>query len=332
MKRTALIITFIAGLFTSPLSMADNKIITIHNKGLYPEGIGYDPQTKHFYVSSVARGEIWQVDQNGKSVLFAKNDKFASTIGLHIDDKNDRLLICVSDPGVGEKSSKATIGKLAGLAVYDLNTKKEIAFYNLASTNDKKGHFANDVSIDEKGNSYITDSFSPIIYKVNKQGKISILANYPELQVKQGKFGLNGIVYHPDGFLIVAHYDSGKLYKIDLDNPSNIKEILLKKQTKSWKPTGLDGLLLLKNETLIAVNNDSSGRKNGNFILRLTSHDNWDSASVNGVMPSSNTFPTTLTNSGDKVFVLHAKLHALFSKQPAEKTFEIEQVSFTKVD
>lgn len=330
MKKITLLFSLMAGLILSSALFANEKII-ISNEGLYPEGVSYDPREKLFYVSSVARGEVWRVNKKGESELFLKNNRFPSTIGLHVDIARNRLIICVADPGVGKNSQIKSKGRLAGVAIYDLKSKKELAYYNLASKNNNKRLFANDSTTDEKGNIYITDSFSPIIYKIDTHGKIIILANSSKWNVAKGKFGLNGIVYHSDGFLIVSHYSSGKRYKVDVNNSDNIQEIIFNKLSSKWKISGLDGLLLLNNKTLAAVNVDPSGRKNGNIVYNLLSNDNWDSFDVDGVMPTSNTYPTTLTNAGDGLFVLHAKLLELFTgnKSP-ERTFEIERVSFSK--
>lgn len=330
MKNLYFAACLISSLLLTAPAFSENKIL-INNEGLYPEGVSYATQGNRFFVSSVARGEIWEVNKKGESELFAKNDHFPSTIGLEVDEKRNRLLVCVSDPGVGKSSKDATRGKLAGLAVYDLTSKKEIAYYDLVPANDNKGHFANDVTVDDEGSIYVTDSFSPVIYKIDPTGITSILVSNPEWEVAQGKFGLNGIVYHPDGFLIVAHYATGKLYKINLDNPGYFTEIQVVQTSKKWKSSGLDGLLLLNNATLVAVNNDSSGRENGNFVWRLTSNDGWNNARMNSVMATNDTFPTTLTTVDDQVFVIHAKLATLFKgDETPEKTFEIEQVQFSK--
>ena len=332
MKKLYLVTCLLTALSLSAPVLSGSKIL-INNEGLYPEGISYDAQGKRFYVSSVARGEVWKVNQAGEAELFAKDDAFASTIGLKVDEKHNRLLVCVSDPGVGQSSKEATRGKLAGLAVYDLTSKEKIAYYDLAPVDDNKGHFANDVTVDDEGNIYVTDSFSPAIYKIDSTGSIRTLVTNPKWEVAQGKFGLNGIVYHPDRFLIVAHYATGKLYKVDLDNPNEFEEIHMAQTSIKWKATGLDGLLLLDNATLVAVNNDSSGRENGNFVMRLTSKDGWNNASVDRVMATSNTFPTTLTKIDTDIFVMHAKLATLFTgKEAPEKTFAIEQVLFSDVE
>ena len=308
-------------------------MVVIHNEGLYPEGVSYDEQEDFFYISSVARGEVWRVNQKGESELFFRNDDFASTVGIQVDKKGNRLLVCVADPGVGENSKDKSRGKLAGLAIYDLKSKRQLAYYDLPPSTSQSSHFANDVTTDEKGNIYVSDSFSPVIYKIDIQGKVTTFANSRLWDVPSGKFGLNGIVYHSGGYLIVSHYDSGKLYKVDTSHPQNINEIDLIQQNDKWRITGLDGLLLLNNETLVAVNNDPSGSLYGNAVYRLSSNDNWSSASVDAAMPTSNTYPTTLTSTGKDVYVLHAKLLELFTgnKFP-EKTFEIEKVLFSNLN
>lgn len=332
MKKVPPFLSLMTGVFLSTVLFAGDKII-IKNEGLYPEGISFDAQEQVFYVSSVARGEVWKVNLKGESELFIKDDRFASTVGLQVDKKRNRLIVCVADPGVGENSNIKSKGRLAGVAIYDLTSKKELAYYSLAPSNSDKGHLANDISIDGMGNIYITDSFSPIIYKINIHGKASVFANDPKWDVTEGKFGLNGIVYHPDGFLIVSHYDSGKLYKVDVNNPANIKEVTLNQPSKTWNITGLDGLLLLNSKTLIAVNSDPSGGENENVVYRLLSNDSWDSFEINAAMPTSNTYPTTLTSTGDDIFVLHGRLLELFTENKSpEKTFEIEKISFQNLN
>ena len=328
MKNSYYLPGLVLGLVLSTTALASESIL-FNNESLYPEGVSYDAQDKLFYVSSVARGEVWRVSQNGNNELFIKNDKFASTIGLQVDRKRNRLLVCIADPGVGKNTSKETKGKFAGLAIYDLTSKKQLAYYDLLPSDTNSSHFANDVTIDKNGNSYVTDSFSPDIYKVSLTGKITTFASDPRWSVPQGKFGLNGIVYHPDGFLIVSHYDSGKLYKVSIQDKPEVKEIKLA-QKKGWNITGLDGLLLFDHSTLIAVNNDPSGKENGNVVYRLLADEKWDNLVIDGMMPTKNTYPTTLTSKNEKVFVLHAKLLQLFTGNKSPETnYVIEKVSFS---
>ncbi len=329
MKKSHFILSFILGVSLA-LPLAAKQAITINNDSLYPEGVSYDSQNNLFYVSSVSRGEVWKINPSGKGELFVKNNKFASTIGLQVDNKRNRLLVCIADPGVGKNSTGKSKGKTAGLAIYDLTSKKQLAYYNLSSLSTEGGSFANDITIDKQGNSYITDSFSPNIYRVSLSGKISVFAKDQRWLVKKGKFGLNGIVFHPDGFLIVSHYDRGKLFKVDINKPASIEEIKITKNGV-WKVTGLDGLLLSENDTLIAVNNDPTGHKNGNVVYKFHANKKWNTLDIVGVMPTSNSYPTTLTSNKNDIFVLHAKLLELFTgnKKP-EKSFEIEKVHFSE--
>lgn len=328
MKNTTRLLNLATGFVLSSAVIASD-VIVIENEGLYPEGISYDEQENLFYVSSVGRGEIWRVDQQGKAELFVGHSDFASTIGLQVDSKNHRLLVCVADPGLSEQSQSENVGKIAGLAVFDLPSGKQLAYHDLGAVAGAGGHFANDVTVDGQGNIYVTDSFSPVIYRIADNGSIDVIAQYPQLQVSPGQFGLNGIVHHSDGFLIVAHHASGKLYRIDIDNPVRATEISRSGTSEEWQITGLDGLLLVDNTTLAAVNNDSTGRHHGNVVYQLVSDDGWLSYRVAAAMPTTNTFPTTLTRVGGDLFVLHSQLPVLFSgKSSPAKAFDIEKVLF----
>lgn len=91
-------------------------------------------------------------------------------------------------------------------------------FYNLINAG-KEISFADDVAFDAQGNSYVTDAKGSKIWKVDVNGKLVSIIKSP-LFTPPGWFinlvSLNGIVYHPSGFLIVIHTFSGLLYKIDL--------------------------------------------------------------------------------------------------------------------
>lgn len=51
--------------------------------------------------------------------------------------------------------------------------------------------------------------------------------------------GFNGIDYHPDGFLVVAHYSTNKMYRVPLADPSTIAEINLP-QGMVIEPDGIE--------------------------------------------------------------------------------------------
>ena len=91
--------------------------------------------------------------------------------------------------------------------------------------------FADDVAVDAEGNAYVTDAKGNKIWKVGVEGKlISIIRNplFTSKEWYKNLVGLNGIVYHPDGFLIVIHTFSGNLFKIDLTKGEEVKIIKVK--------------------------------------------------------------------------------------------------------
>jgi sugar lactone lactonase YvrE len=109
--------------------------------------------------------------------------------------------------------------------------------------------FANDVAVDGQGNAYVTDTASARIWKVTPDGSQSfLLTDSPLLQAPSLSAALptlNGIVYHPDGYLLVGHSSGGALYKVSLDGAS----------IRSVKLTGsiamVDGMALLSSEKLV---------------------------------------------------------------------------------
>lgn len=291
--------------------------ITITESSLFPEGVEYDRQGHRFLVSSLTRGTIGAVDDHGNYEAFIEDEDFGATIGIEIDEARQRLLVCVSDP--------STAG-LAALGSYDLRTGERQFFTDLiAVAGDDAPHFANDVAVDRHGNAYVTDSFSPIIYKVDPHGEASIFLQDSTFQASPGAFGLNGVVYLPDGSLIAGFSQTATLYKIPLDNPKHFAAIT----TEEGAVTSPDGLYLSDNDkTLIVVNNDGGG-ENGK-VVALRSKDHWESAYARGSFATGPVFPTTAAQRGKSFYVLYAHLNELFSGDPSRDTFEIVRVDFNE--
>lgn len=84
------------------------------------------------------------------------------------------------------------------------------------------------MAVDGQGNAYVTDAKDSKIWKVDVNGKLVSTIESP-LFTPPGWYNnlvaLNGIVYHPDGFLVVIHTFSGFLYKIDLTDSGTVTVI-----------------------------------------------------------------------------------------------------------
>jgi len=297
--------------------------VLINDSGFYPEGIVYVSSQKKFYVGSVFKGKIISVDLNGNEQLFAEDTSLVSILGLAVDETNNWLIACNSDPGMGIKTDPTTMGQLAQIIVYDLSTGYKIRTTDLNGLL-AGGHLANDVTVDNGGNIYVTDSFSPVIYKIDASGNASILVNNSDFTPPIGGFGLNGIVFHPDNYLVVGKYDEGKLFKIPLDNPDNITEITLNGVVNT-----VDGLLLTNNHTLVLVSNNLTGAPFNEAVYQLTTSDNWVTGTVSNTFTTPvGTNPTTVTRIEDAVYVNYSFLTSLLSNAPTIDAFTIQKVSF----
>lgn len=286
-------------LLTSHLAFAGADIPFNADK-TYPESAAWSAQENSFFVTSVHRGVIGKVSNAGTYTPFITDKQLIGSVGIKVDSKRNLLWVANSDSGASERSSEATKGKLAALVAYDAHTGRRIASHDLGKLTEG-AHFANDIALDDKSNVYVTDSFAPIIYRVDTKGRASIFATSD--QFKGEGFNLNGIVYHPEGFLLVAKYNSGELFKIAINNPTQIEKVALPESL-----TGTDGLLLRTPNTLIAIQNMGIDR-----TVELVSNDGWKSATLKSVTKSKLPFPTTATQVGDDIYVLNAQLNSLFS-------------------
>lgn len=295
--------------------------IALSVPGLYPEGVDYDTKNKRYFVTSLFTGNVGTVNDAGEYTLFAGDPAIISAIGVYVDEARDRVLVAGSDPGAGKATSPETQLKTAQLAIFDLNTGKKIKLVDLTRLTKGDLHFANDIAVDDEGNIYVTNSKCPYIYRINDMGIAAIFAQDDQFKVDDPKtqFGLNGIVYHPDGYLLTVTMHTSKLYKIPLDDPSNITEVL------DSLPAGPDGLELIDNNQLAVVCNGAAK------VALVKTEDNWESANIASTVDTPSDigiYATTATMRDDALYVLHAKLGALFGGDTSHTEFPIKKVTF----
>lgn len=291
---------------------------------LYPEGIIYSELMGKTYVGSYFKGKIITIDLYGNTSDFVIDPNLVAVVGMAIDEKNNQLWVCNSDAGISLKSDNSTIGQLAEIIAYDLTTGAKLKTIDLSGLY-QGGHFLNDLVLDASGNLYITDSFSPVIYKIDSNDTPSILVSSTSFEVPQGAFGLNGLVYHPDNYLIIGKAFGGVLYKIPLNNPENIEEVTLNTSVNS-----LDGLLLSGN-TLYLVSNNFTGAPFDEAVYRIESSSNWTTAEVTGTFKDLNGFyPTTLTEINNGLFVNYGFFPELIDPTSApNSSFNLQKVRFS---
>ncbi|GAB2766107.1 hypothetical protein [Salinimicrobium soli] len=265
--------------------------IEIVEPALFPEGLDYDKQNNRFLLSSITRGDIGQVI-GGEYSTWVSNPNFVSTLGLHVDQSGKRVLI----------TNTNIDGSLAALAAYDLSG--EFIFYTELHTLIEGGHLANDVTVDNKGNAYVTDSYAGIIYKLTPDGEAGIFLNDPALAPSPGGFGMNGIDYDPRGFLLVSRYENNSLIKVPLDDPESYSEVEIDAEL-----FGPDGIFLRSPNELLVVSNDSAGENSRVQTFRTT--DKWESATLVEEFLTPKKFTTTITLRRNVPYVLVANLEIL---------------------
>lgn len=288
--------------------------ITVPQAALHPEGIQYDEANKRFLVSSRTKGQIGTVKDDSTYVVLADDARLISTIGLNLDAGRNRVLAAVSDAGVNpSRTSPATQRKLAAVAIFNATTGTLTSYTDLGSkAPNYPQHFANDIAVDGQGNAYITDSFAPVIYKLDLQGNATVFLDNPMLSGGTG-FGLNGIVFHPDGYLLVAKANDGSLFKIPLNNPSSFTKVAT---VQGLSLAGADGLLLTDPKTLLLVSGSQS------TVYRLTTTTDWASASEAGRFATGAVSPTTIARRTP------ADAYVLYPYQATSPRFAIVKTAF----
>lgn len=272
-------------------NMPNASSIEIDEPALFPEGIDYDKWGNRFFISSITRGDVGQVI-DGEYSVFATHPEFVSTLGLHVDQSSKRVLITNSDIN----------GSVAALAAYDLSG--ELIFYSDLHILSGGGHFVNDVTVDNRGNAYVTDSYAGILYKVTPAGEAEIFLEDAALAPAPGAFGMNGIVYDPRGFLLVGKADANIILQVPLDQPENWSQVEL--DADLYSP---DGMYLKNPNELLVVSNDFGGENSR--LQTFRTNDKWETATLVDEFLTPNEFITTVTMRKNVPYVMVAHLDIL---------------------
>ncbi|MEQ8671786.1 MAG: SMP-30/gluconolactonase/LRE family protein [Aggregatilineales bacterium] len=284
--------------------------IVVERPTFGPEGIAWDAANGRFLLGSLNEGTVFSVADDGTITPFIESDDFLSTIGIEIDEANGRLLVANSDSSIFFNPSSQGI---AGLGAYDLSTGEELFYTELNALNTAEGaqFFANDVAVDADGNAYVTNSFAPEIYKVDMDGNASVFIR--DERLSSDFFGLNGIVYHPDGYLLAAVAGQAELYKIPVDAPDEIALVAVD------VPFGADGMIFHPDGDLIAVADyfDADAGASVSAVIAVRSDDDWQSATLIDAQDDGGVATTAAIRDG-AVYVINAYLN-----NPAAQQYEI---------
>ncbi|XP_015632867.2 uncharacterized protein [Oryza sativa Japonica Group] len=264
--------------------------------GWFHDGVRWDAEGGRFLVTTMTDGRVVEVPGGGgagagegkveaRVVVADPGAAGRSATGLTLDAPRRRLLVVYTDlaPWFG----------YAAVAAYELGSWRRLFLVRLDRPGDST--LADDVAVDEEGNAYVTDAKGNKIWKVSPDGEpLSVIKNATFFQRPgwiNNFVGLNGIVYHPNGYLLVIHTSGGDLFKV-CPKTGSVHVVKVKGSLK----TG-DGLALLSPTRLVAAG----------LVSRLVeSDDDWETAVVTGryVGPAHRIGSSATVKDGD-VYINH---------------------------
>jgi sugar lactone lactonase YvrE len=235
----------------------DLGVIIIPVDRYFPEGVTV-AQDGTFYVGSMEAGCIFRVPpgaQEAEPFIQAGANGLVSVLGVYADDARATLWACSSDAGNGKLTGSAPVGVKA----FDLKTGQAKGSYDFPG-----GGFANDLTIDDQGNLYVTDSWTPRILRLPAGGsKLEEWINHPQLGVEQ--WSLNGIDFDREsqgmqslcGAIYTVNQRAGQLFRIEINPDGSAGAVTLIHTSQPLRRP--DGLKLIAPHTLATSEGGAGG-------------------------------------------------------------------------
>jgi sugar lactone lactonase YvrE len=292
------------------------SVLAGHAAALHPEGIAYEPSRHAFLVGSVKHGTVSVVAPDGSARTLVDDPRMPSTAGVHVDPVRGRILVTYGDVGVADRTEPNPDLRRAGLGIFDLRTGRAVHVIDLAVG---AAHLANDVAVDATGNAYVTDSASDVIYRVDPAGRPSVFVR--DARFATTTVGVNGIVWHPDGYLLVGKYDTGAVFRINTAGPPRVTEVRLNRPL-----VGVDGIALRGNGTLLAVTNTLSAPTATDAVTVLRLRDGGRSVREVSSTAWPVPFPTTIAVSPFGSYAVSGELNVLLGTGGTTDTFTLRRL------
>lgn len=192
MKKLALFLSFTVILFTATAQHQLVKLWESDTTLKVPESVLFDGKNNVLYVTNID-GQPWERDGKGSIGKVGLDGKIIAAewvSGLQ------------APKGMGLHKNKLYVADLTELVVIDITTGTVIERIAVEGAGG-----LNDVSADENGTVYVTDSRARRVYEV-KNSKASLLLDSSKLK------GPNGILKHKGSLYVL---DAGSMYRMEKD-------------------------------------------------------------------------------------------------------------------
>ncbi len=264
--------------------------LTVNSPMHYPEGVAWDPTRNAFLVGSAVFGNVSVVTTDGTITPLVTQPGLVTTLGVHVDVSRSRILVAYLDT--------TPANTVSGLGIFDLRTGETIHLVDLRIG--AGPHFANDVTVDPDGNAYVTDSKASVIFKVNMDGEVVQTISDPRFD-SGGQIGLNGIVWHPRGFLITGRYDNGQFFRIS--PKGTVSEVDLNRAVP-----GSDGLAVTRDGSIITVTNAMGSTTGADTATTIKLTRNGTVGEVTRVVSWPDIAPTAATITPHGTYLLSGRI------------------------
>src|SRR6266852_7786462 len=199
---------------TIPAATQKVESIPVPGTKAFPESIT-STSDGALFVGRLGNGGIVRVKpRTAESTVFVQPGAAGSRsiLGVFADEASTTLWACSNDlsalggPATGSETGSA-------LKAFDLKTGVGKRGVSLPGSH----AFCNDITVDNKGSVYVTDSANPTVLVLSPGATtFEVFAQDSAFAAPQGGFGLDGIAFGSDGHLYVTTYTAGELVRVDV--------------------------------------------------------------------------------------------------------------------
>ncbi len=229
---------------------ASASILRMSPPGTIPEGLEYDLKNNRFLVGSLTQGTVFVVGKDGSLTPFVQDPDVKGSAGIEVDEERNRLLVTVTDRGAfsGQSAGQAKLGiydlktgkrtALIDLAaagpkdakahfandvavgsdgsayvtdtmarvVYKVDPKNNVSVFLPNTFGAIAQHQLNGIVAHPSGYLLVAESVTGDLYKV----PLAKPEAFTKVKVPESLAGADGIVWHPNGCLIVVRNDKSQ--------------------------------------------------------------------------------------------------------------------------